>query len=413
MKPRIKVAYVISDLSYPPIEGMHQQTLLHIMGLRDAGVEVVVFGYCKNRDILDLELLVQDEGISFHSGPCFDKLPSLLRGGLNLFVPEMFQRRSEKQIRKTLAEGDFNVVHYEGIAACGLYRKRNKLKSIISFVDPGSLRRTRLARQASNNRSFFLHSIISLGFLLVEAALNMPDVIWHVVSPVDANYLRERFHHETVDIPIMLPAKVMKSSGDRDIDHLDCEQTVQRVLVFSDLRQKFSLDAFERFISGVALPASDQGAKFQLVVMGRVAPSEALLKSCERLDVEFLEWADDYLNEIRKSQFVVLPDAVGSGLKNRSVQCLGLGAAILGTSVAFEGIPVTSGRECIVVHTEDEFLSEFIRLCLDSSKRVDLRRRGQEFAKRKFSSEAVIHQWCSLYRDIIERDRLPSEASIA
>ena len=221
---------------------------------------------------------------------------------------------------------------------------------------------------------------------------------WHVVSEDDAAFLRRRHrNHEVWSIPVALPSAVEKRCN--RLSHDGVFDSVH-VVIYSDLRQRHNRSALGEFISQV-LRRSVHARDVHFTVLGRVPASSRLLAQFNGFDVTIVEWAEDYIGVLCSADLVILPDTVGTGIKNRAVQSLALGRAVLGTVVAFEGIPM-EGMPGIVARSNAEMLIGFDHMISDPELRKSCGEAGQEFARKSFGSEAVTARWLQRYRNLVE-----------
>lgn len=62
------------------------------------------------------------------------------------------------------------------------------------------------------------------------------------------------------------------------------------------------------------------------------------------------------------ASFVIIPLESGTGSSVKTMEAFGYGKAVIGTSLAFRGIPVTDGHDCIVVNGLDEYPARIVKL---------------------------------------------------
>ncbi len=389
----MKIAFVTSDLTFPPREGLHEQTLLLLSSLRRRAAHVELFGYCKHPERLDRAALESELGIAFTTEPIVDSRSSLLVGFLNRGPVRL--RARERQLLAALKTGGFDVVHLEGVAAAGLFRRSLASRTILSLVDPGSRRQWRLASTASDRRNRLTHRVASAAAFAFEVSLRDSRVAWHVVSPSDALYL-ERFHRQprVVAIPVQLPRDTC-----RDFAPTDARPAVSGVgaLVFADLGVPHMRDAVEEFLNDVIRPAVDGIPAACFTVLGRVAPDQRMRRAAQGLPIRFVAWEPDHRSLLRDATFIILPDTAGTGLKNRAVQSMSLGKAVLGTSVAFEGLSVRHGHEAFV-YDHALLAQEGLRTLFGRGNvRDSLGDRAAALVRLHYAESVVMAAWLELY----------------
>lgn len=373
----MRTAVVLSDLTCPPKEGVHEQSLLLLSALRACGVDLDLYVLSSSPDALDAQRLPYKLAI-----PVIRRRWPWTLSGLH------YRTFGCRSLENRLAL--YDCVYLEGAAAAGLLRRSWASRAIVNLVDPGSLRQWRLALKAAGLRDKLLHLLASGLALILEKQLGMERPHFAVVSSDDAQYLRRIVAPAQVSaIPVMLPPLP-----------LDCHErqdTSARLLVYGDLRQRHMLGAFIALSKSLLKPLLALRPDVRIVVLGRIKPSAALLEQLDNLPIEFITWAEDHLGELQRATVVVLPDSTGTGLKNRAVQCLGLGCAVVGTPVAFEGMDVRSGIEAFVETRSEKLLEAVLLLLDDPHLRRRTRQAAKQFAATRYGSEAVAARWIALF----------------
>jgi glycosyltransferase involved in cell wall biosynthesis len=341
--------------------------------------------------------MAKETGLRFHAPPITTHLPSVVLGIVNRFVPTALRGRAVRDLLASLSS-DYDIVHLENIAACGLVRRGSSSRTILGLVDPGTLRWRRMAATASSFR-FKLKARIGvvLNDLLVKS-IALPGVRIQLVSETDASYLRARLTQvRVVVIPVALPMKVERPLG------IDADSRNHRVgAVFMDLREPYLRDSFLWFIRSVYRPLISRGCAFDLLVLGRISEDIELAKLCQGLPVTFLPWVDDYLGLLARADFTITPDLVGTGLKNRVIQGMAIGRPVVGTPAAFEGIPALNGVHALIAGTADEMITGLINLCDRPELRKTLGEKAQELVNEEYGNELLTSRWRDLYNSVVD-----------
>jgi glycosyltransferase involved in cell wall biosynthesis len=400
----VRVAFVISDLTYPPVEGIHQQTVELLKELRATGCDILLFSYCRSPEKLDVSRLEVECGLKFALPAVVNSLPLSIRGLKNIILGGFFRGRDDKAILRAIGRQNCDVIHLEGAAACGLFERKHAGRTVLGIIDPGSRRQLRLAQSGGRWSRRFVHFGMSKMYFLFESLLNYQDAVWHVVSDSDRDYLIKRFGHKnTVSIPVMLPAAIdpaVPSCADEvepTTGSIKSIGSVRKGVVFADFRFAHMRSAFLDLVENVIRPALSDGCPVELEVLGRSGVDGKILDVCRELNIEFRAWVDDYITYLRAFDFVIIPDKVGTGLKNRTIQCMALGLPVLGTEVAFEGIPAVNGFHAIVARDGAEMICGLNDIVRSSEFRHGMSVRAREFALSRYGCAAVASAWRKLY----------------
>ena len=391
----MRVAFVVSNLTYPPDSGLHQQALLTAQIQLSRGEEIHLLGFCRDPGKLDLDRMMKETGLRFHAPPITSHLPSVVLGLINRFVPTVLRSRAVRNLQATLSH-DYDIVHLDNIAACGLVRRGTSGRAILGLIDPGTLRWRRMAGTARSSL-LKVKARLAIGMCdLLEKAIAFPGVRMQLVSYKDANYLQDRLPQvRVVAIPVAIPMNIGR------IPDVETDRRSRRVgVVFMDLKEAYLRDSFLWFISSVYRPLIARGCCFDLLVLGRISEDFELEKLCQDLPVTLLDRVDDYLALLASADFIIIPDLTGTGLKNRVIQGMALGRPVVGTPTAFEGIPALNGVHALIASTADEMITGLITLCDRPELRKSLGKKAQELVNEEYGIELAKNRWRDLYNSV-------------
>jgi hypothetical protein len=163
-----------------------------------------------------------------------------------------------------------------------------------------------------------------------------------------------------VDIPTIIPVAIPSVSTRPAVSSSD-----PVVLVLADLRQPHMRACYDALLTNVIEPLRNAGFGARVLTLGRAKLPGATKARLALLNVEYLDWVPDFDGLLSAADVVVLPDAVGTGLKNRTVRALGQGRAVIGSPSAFEGIAIVNREHAFISETAKEMLSGVIELLGD------------------------------------------------
>lgn len=386
----MRVAFVVSNLSYPPVEGLHQQSIVTAQLLAGPGREVHLLGFVRDAAALDEHAMFRDTGLRFRQPPIVSRLPDILLGVANRLLPPL--GHEARNLRARLPE--YDIIHLENVGAVGLVRRGFARRAILGLVDPGTLRWARFAHSAKSARARWSARGKRLLHLFFEHLVVRPGTTVHLVSREDATYLRHRLPKVRVAaVPVALPPPFESKTQVFEADEKP------RLLVFLDLRQPHLRRSFLWFAREV-LARSKMAHISQLIVLGRVDADAELCAAVGDVDVTFMSWVEDYRLELAKATVIVTPDLVGTGLKNRVLQSMAVGRPVVGTTIAFEAIDIATGREAVSVDDPDRMAEQLDRLLADRNLCAAIGSAGREWVLRRFSADAVREQWNNLYDEV-------------
>ncbi len=392
-------ALILSNLTYPPTQGLHEQAVAMIRFLAASCDQLQLFVYCKDLETLDQSALAHD--LPGNVAICVIPYSGsdLRRGFTNLIFGK--RRLAEKKISEELSKFNPDFVHLDMAVAAGLHRVLRQTPGVISWMDPGSRRQFRLAL-ATNGLRRLKHMCAGVVYFLFEFLCRSRNKIWHVVSPSDQHFF-QRAHpgQRVVQIPVAITTipEIRRVPHGGELQRESDQNAPITALIFLDLRVAHLFSSFEWLVEHCLRPVQATGIPIHYKLLGRVQPNEKLSGLCDGLNVEFINWVDDLSGILAAVDFVILPDQVGTGLKTRAVHVLAAGCPVIGTPYALEGIEVTSGSHAVVVETASDWQDAVRQLATDVDLRERLMRSSPESA-RPFEAKVVFGCWEKLYADI-------------
>lgn len=119
-------------------------------------------------------------------------------------------------------------------------------------------------------------------------------------------------------------------------------------------------------------------------IIGRDFPREQIVFS-PQLKVEILGFVDDPYGIIAQSKALISPLFKGAGIKVKVIESLACGTPVIGTDIAFEGLPTEFGNFMLLANTPKDYVDriESINMCIED--RIKIR---NEFIK-AYQSESI------------------------
>ncbi|WP_087745787.1 MULTISPECIES: glycosyltransferase family 4 protein [unclassified Acidovorax] len=401
----MKILFILSNISFPPVEGAHEQTLRVIDGLSKRGYRCSLLVICKKSLSFDqksfcenypnLTLLKVFEDSSSYSSALLFRMMRTVGGGV---------WRDEVRDKFLKCQSDFDLVHAEGIPLAPLVFSSINIPFVLSVVDAWSLRQFRLGKSYGVHVKAVARFVAALVGLVAEIFLLPRAEVVHVVSSADAGYLtklnpRIKVRDISVALPMVQNTEIAKTSDEQANSVVLKKPT----LVFSgDIRVGYIRDGLVSFLVNVFPKLLCDFPGLKLLLLCRASPVGALhhlIKGDSAISV--FEWVPDYAAAIKSADIVVLPDANGTGQKNRTVQALSLGVPVVGSPAAFEGVGIKNWRQGVIAKTPEEFVFGIRSLLTRPSLAVKIATNAERFAISRFSLSVILSQWDNLYRDAL------------
>ncbi|WP_081488990.1 glycosyltransferase family 4 protein [Cupriavidus basilensis] len=151
------------------------------------------------------------------------------------------------------------------------------------------------------------------------------------------------------------------------------------------------------FLSEIFPNLKVSNRSWKMYVVGR-SPSQALL-NCASNDIVItgtVPSIEKYLNE---ADIVVAPLLSGAGLKNKVLEGMASGKAVIGSSIAFEGIDGEEGVHFLCANSKSEWIESINNLANDDDLREAVGRKGREFVRNQFYWSKIIEEFRAVVLD--------------
>jgi glycosyltransferase involved in cell wall biosynthesis len=385
----MNLLFVLSNWTFPGKEGLHIQTAAWLAELVRMGVRVRLLVFARDIAAVDTRAIESSWGggvsvVVHHLG---DTYPVLLMK--NMVLPARFNPVL-RHISQELRTGSYDAVHLEGIGLAPLLPTLSGVAPVVmSTVDAWSLRQARLAQQGRGLKKWALRAYSFVTKWAERRYFPHANAV-HVVSSDDAAYLVQTQRlGNVVTIPVGL-LHIPPSA--------EPQLSTAPLVFWGDIGVGYLRSGLVWLMTEVVpLLAS----RHQVVVIGRRAPDEQLVKLCGP-GARFLTWVDDVESVLRQASVVVLPDQSGSGMKNRTLSAMACGVPVVGSHFAFEGFDVLDGDHCFVRDTPEDFASTVDTLMRDDGLRRAVGARGRAFVVGRYSIQGVACAWLCLYKSTID-----------
>lgn len=396
----MKILYLLDDFPYPPDNGIRIKQF-NIVSQMASAHECHLLCFCSGGDPRRTpELLANAKGLrilgifSPRGGPGLQVgriVGTLMGRPMSLATKK--SRAFAMALRKSLCETEYDVIHVDGLGLAQYLHLCRSKAVVWSTTDAVSLRYQRDAEAAEGIRRAYMR-FQSWTIRRLERSLLPKVAAAHVVSPHDCQYLSCLSPKSTiVSIPQGLTGEAVRSHNE-----LGSDVNSHRLLFLGTLNDKGVARGFVEFLDRAYPEILRRLPDVELIAVGRCSSDALIRKLRAAPHVQFNAWVEDYGGEITKSSVVVITDAWGTGIKNRVLHAMALGKPVLGSAMAFEGMPVQSGVHCVICRSSGEFARAATSLLSDQALRADIGNAARSFVHREYSLEDVGARFDRLYR---------------
>lgn len=392
----MNILYVTYGLNTPPRSGMELNRLLLLGYLsKNHRCTILSLQLCndsKEKNLIDI--LSSEYGIKnitlLNNNKSFTKqlLSSFFWGGLikNPFL---------NLVQDAIVETKYDIVHVEGFALLPLLNNISHKNIIFSSIDAISLRQKRLRKNTKGALKKISYKAKELFSIYLEKRLFSKASLVHIHSHDDLIYLKKINAKAKYFVnSIMVPNDFINGSSTAN------NGNILKLLFLGNL----SINHISSGLSELLNIFDGEFDKYnmELDVVGRSANEYALtIDKALIKNVKFFSWVNDYLLVIQQADIIVLPDKMGTGIKNRVLQAMALGKLVIGTSAAFQDIPITNHKHAVIVDDINLFKEELIYF---EKRRREIERIGIEarlFVIDNNSQEVICKRWSEAYIQII------------
>jgi glycosyltransferase involved in cell wall biosynthesis len=131
-------------------------------------------------------------------------------------------------------------------------------------------------------------------------------------------------------------------------------------------------DAVQFFASKILPKISSTFQEVQLIVAGRVGPSEFIKEMKKYPQVTFTGTVEDMSRYIRRAALSVVPLRIGSGTRLKILEASSYGVPVVSTSIGAEGLKFVNGSEILIADQPEDFAQAVARLLRDDELRDSL-----------------------------------------
>jgi glycosyltransferase involved in cell wall biosynthesis len=195
-------------------------------------------------------------------------------------------------------------------------------------------------------------------------------------------------------------ASVIPNGVDLDVFRAALPSGTPTSIVFSgSMAFPPNVDAANWFAENVWPSLADRYPDLKWYIVG--ANPSAKVRRLERLrNVVVTGFVRDIREFLEQCHVVVAPMVTGSGIKNKVLEAMACGRAVVSTPLGAEGVEVVPGRDIEIARTPSEFVSKIRALLDDPERAIALGRAARGLVESRYSWDHVVDQYESLYQSV-------------
>ena len=299
--------------------------------------------------------------------------------------PEM-----QRQVDEIIGRSDFDVIHAQFFRMAQYITKYTDHCKVLDSCDSYSLnlsRRARLDRgilwpllKVEANRVRIYETEIARWFDRVT-----------MVSSLDRDHL--------LSINGSVPVSIVPMGV--DLEYFQPNRTEDEPnLLFTGIMSYFpNVDAVQYFCNEIFPLVKNAVPNAKFYIVGN-SPAKKVIKLTTSDDVIVTGRVEDVRPYFDKSAVFVCPLRSGSGMQTKILEAMAMEVPVVTTSLGFEALEATAGKNIIVADGAGKLAQEVIRLLKDKELRRSIAQNGRKLVERKYGWSSVVRRLDVVYEDI-------------
>jgi len=296
----------------------------------------------------------------------------------------------QRQVNEMIEGEDFDIIHVQFFRMAQYVANFDGKPKILDSCDSYTLN---LSRRARLDRS------ISWPLLKVEASkvkvYETTIARWFdrvtMVSPLDRDYM--------LSINGSIPMSIVPMGVDLEYYQPGGEEYELNLLFTGSIRYFPNRDAILYFYNEIFPLIKNAVPNVKFYVVGN-RPPKNISNLTAGGDIVVTGRVEDVRPYFDRSAVFVCPLRSGSGMQTKILEAMAMGVPVVTTSMGFEAIEATAGKDIIVADDAKSFAQEVIRLLKNRDLRQDIARNGRKLVEGMYGWPSIVKRLDNIYEDI-------------
>jgi glycosyltransferase involved in cell wall biosynthesis len=318
-----------------------------------------------------------------------------LFSGESYMVSRFYFKEFEEKLIALLKEKDFDVVHLESIFMGNYIPVIRKYSKAKISIRTHNIEHLIWQRMIANEKSFIKKKYLSLQNKRLKKfefeTLQSADAVVPITA-VDEDFFRQWginkpfcssptglvFENYKIDNSKELPLSIFHFGS---MDWLPNEEAV---LWFVD-------NVWEKVLQ--KLPQ----AKFYIVGRGMTPKVASLIKP----NVVIVGKTETAEKVYHTYSLMIVPLLSGSGMRIKMIEGMAYAKPIVSTKIGAEGISVSSGKNCVLADSPQDFANAIIEIYSDDQKKESLAKEARIFAEQNYDNTMLVKKLTQFYQTLV------------
>jgi glycosyltransferase involved in cell wall biosynthesis len=396
----MRILFVLSDFPFPPKNGLNLKafSLIEYMSRRHE-CDVVAVSSCPDScEIANFRECCPSLGI-------IEVYPQ--QAGWKLVLHQLFMLVTRRPtyysrfcgptmragVAGVLRNRSYDAIHVVTIGLVGLTDLRRS-NAVLSLNDAMAASYRERAQFEGRLLKWAYYRSCQLATGRIEKQLHKMFPVVHVVTSEDATELQAANPKLNVSV-IPLAARETALSMPVSLDKAD-----NSVLLVGNWSTNFVRAGMRSFIREVWPIVRRSLPSASLKVLSRIVDDELRSLQSQSDSCSLLGFVDNYYAEVNRSSVVVFSEQAGTGMKNRVLDAMIAGKAIVLSPYAARGFDFGGLQMDIICRNPNEFGSKVVALLADAECANAVGEMLKALAQTKYSIACVGAQWEKLYTNL-------------
>jgi len=404
----MKILVLTSEPPYPPLNGVRIKTYHLLRGLFERGHEIHLVSFAEASDCFELGIVKELEKycVGVKSFQLCDDPKYLVKNVIsNLYSKDVinfrFQSKGfQKLLASTVKDEAIDIVHFDMVSLTHYLKSVDGIvPSIASINDSYSLwLRGKLSRAPYST----LNSVLEKAYYTITFPVatvyekstyeNFQKV--HVVSPIDATYLR--CLNPNIDVEV-IPNGV-------DVEYfkpLGLPQNDLSLVFVANMAGESAFNALW-FIRNVFAEVKREIPNIRSYLVGK-DPDRALLSEANRTEGVIVT---GYVKDVRpyfdRATLVIDPTVKQGGILNHVLQAMAMGKPVVGTKFSFLAIEgARSWKNVVIANDANDFASKIIHLLRNEDERKVIGANARRLIESRYTWTKIVPRYEEMYNQAI------------
>lgn len=303
----------------------------------------------------------------------------------NSFAPELWH-----EIERRLTMQSYDVVHlFGGVQVYEFAHLLHDYPTVITPYESYSLLLERTLKRTNHPRHWLTTRAQLAAASAYERWMFAPYDVVTVVSDKDRDHLHHLNPRQQIEV---IPNGIHLAA----FPLADSPPNPRQIMFLGNYEYAPNVDA-ALFLAKEILPRVRQSVPdVHLLLVGNAPPPELTILAETHITVTGR--VPNVLPYFSESTAFVCPLRIGAGIKNKVLEALASGCAVVATGLSVDGIAVRHGEHVLLGETADALAIQTVRLLQDRALRQDLSTQGRALVEQHYTWSQTAAAYLAIYK---------------